>query len=160
MFYGSPSADTSVGSKQECLRHSHATSPYCARINKYNHVSPPLRTSGRTLGVTPDGRFFYQTAQHREAAATLLYAVCQRRGLALLLGRAGLGKTSVLFNLVQSLKDKAQTAYLAHPYFDRGTVLEAILASLGLESSGSPAQSHRLFWNYLLPPKAPEKPAS
>lgn len=101
------------------------------------------------FGVTPDSRFFYYTAQHREAAATLLYAIWQRRGLSLLLGRAGLGKTSVLYNLVQSLKDRAQTAYLGHPYFDRGTVLEAILASLGLESTGTPAQSHRLFWNYL-----------
>ena len=53
------------------------------------------------FGVTPDRRFFFRTEQHQEAVATLLYAIHQRRGFALLVGRAGLGKTSVLFTLVQ-----------------------------------------------------------
>src|ERR1022692_697607 len=102
------------------------------------------------FGVTPDRRFFYQTAQHREAVATLFYAVEQRRGFALLLGRAGLGKTSVLFTLVQMLKGKAQIAYLPNPYYDRDTVLDTILASLGLEPGASPAASHKLFYQYLV----------
>jgi type II secretory pathway predicted ATPase ExeA len=102
------------------------------------------------FGVTPDRYFFYQTAQHREAVATLLYAIQQRRGFALLLGRAGLGKTTVLFTLVQMLKGKAQIAYLANPYYDRTTVLDSILASLGLEPAVSPAASHKLFYQYLL----------
>jgi type II secretory pathway predicted ATPase ExeA len=102
------------------------------------------------FGVTPDRRFFYQTPQHGEAVATLFYAIQQRRGFALLLGRAGLGKTSILFTLVQILKGKAQIAYLANPYYDRATVLDAILASLGLESAASPAANHKLFYQYLL----------
>ena len=38
------------------------------------------------FGVTPDHRFFFETEQHREAAATLYYAIQQRRGFALLVG--------------------------------------------------------------------------
>ena len=102
------------------------------------------------FGVTPDRRFFYQTAQHREAVATLFYAIEQRRGFALLFGRAGLGKTTVLFTLVQMLKGKAQIAYLANPCYDRDTVLDSILASLGLEPAASPAANHKLFYQYLL----------
>jgi type II secretory pathway predicted ATPase ExeA len=102
------------------------------------------------FGVTPDRRFFFQTAQHQEAVATLLYAIHQRRGFALLVGRAGLGKTSVLFTLVQMLKGKAQIAFLANPYYDRATVLDSILASLGLEPAASPAANHKLFYHYLL----------
>ena len=102
------------------------------------------------FGVTPDRRFFFQTEQHREAVATLFYAIDQRRGFALLLGRAGLGKTTVLFTLVQMLKGKAQIAFLANPYYDRDTVLDGILASLGVEPAGSPAANHKLFYQYLL----------
>ena len=102
------------------------------------------------FGVSPDQRFFFQTEQHREAVATLYYAVKQRRGFALLVGRPGLGKTSVLVQLIDMLRDEAETAYLPHPYFDRNTVLESILVSLGLETTGSPAQNHRLFYQYLL----------
>lgn len=102
------------------------------------------------FGVTPDRRFFHQTAQHREAAATLFCAIEQRRGFAMLLGRAGLGKTSVLFTLVEMLKDKAQIAYLPNPYYDRATLLDAILAALGLEPAAAPAANHRLFYQHLL----------
>ncbi|MGA2114616.1 MAG: AAA family ATPase [Bryobacteraceae bacterium] len=102
------------------------------------------------FGVTPDRRFFYQTTQHGEAAATLFYAIQQRRGFALLLAHAGLGKTSVLFTLVQMLKGKAQIAYLPNPYYDRDTVLESIMVSLGLEPADSPAATHKLFYQYLL----------
>ena len=47
------------------------------------------------FGVTPDRRFFFRTGQHHEAIATLFYAIQQRRGFALLVGRAGLGKTTM-----------------------------------------------------------------
>jgi type II secretory pathway predicted ATPase ExeA len=102
------------------------------------------------FGVTPDRRFFFETGQHKEAVATLFYAIQQRRGFALLVGRAGLGKTTVLFTLVQMLKGKAQIAFLANPYYDRHTVLDSILASLGLEPAASPAANHKLFYQYLL----------
>ena len=101
------------------------------------------------FGVSPDHRFFMQTEQHREALATLYYAIRQRRGFALLLGSAGLGKTSVLVQLLQMLEGEAETAYLPHPYFDRANVLESILLALGLNVTGSVAQNHRIFYKYL-----------
>ncbi|HEY1754110.1 MAG TPA: AAA family ATPase [Bryobacteraceae bacterium] len=101
------------------------------------------------FGATPDRRFFFETAQHREAAATLSYAIQQRRGFALLVGRPGLGKTSVLMRVVQLLEGKAEVAYLPYPYFDRSNVLESILMSLGIEPAAAPAQNHRLFYEYL-----------
>ena len=102
------------------------------------------------FGATPDPRFFFRTEQHREAVATLFYAIQQRRGFAMLVGRAGLGKTSVLFTLAQLLKDKAQIAYLPNPYYDGATILDAILAALGLQPVASAAGNHRLFYEYLV----------
>src|SRR6185312_13080875 len=102
------------------------------------------------FGVSPDGRFFLDTEQHREAVATLYYGLHQRRGFALLVGEPGLGKTSVLVQLLKRLAGHAETAYLPHPCFDKNTVLESILASLGLEATPSLAQNHRIFYEYLV----------
>jgi general secretion pathway protein A len=102
------------------------------------------------FGVTPNPRFFYRTAQHHEAVATLTYAIQARRGFALLVGSPGVGKTSILFTVAQAFKGSAQIAYLANPYYDRATVLEAILAAFGLEPAGSSAANHRLFYNFLI----------
>src|ERR1035438_4662090 len=102
------------------------------------------------FGVSPDRRFFFRTEQHGEAIATLYYAIHQRRGFVLLVGRPGSGKTSVLFTLVDLLKDRTQIAYLANPYYDRATVLESLLECMGLQPAASAAANHRLFYEYLL----------
>lgn len=102
------------------------------------------------FGVSPDHRFFLQTEQHREALATLYYALVQRRGLVLLLGRAGLGKTSVLVKLMQLLEGLAETAYLPHPHFNAETVFETVLVSLGLPSTKSAARNYQMFYEYLI----------
>src|SRR5436305_14580193 len=102
------------------------------------------------FGVSPDPRFFYRAPQHREAVATLFYAIQQRRGFALLVGPPGVGKTSVLFTVARMLKGSVQIAYLANPCYDRTTVLDAILAAFGLESASSAAATQRLFYQFLV----------
>jgi type II secretory pathway predicted ATPase ExeA len=102
------------------------------------------------FGVSPDGRFFLPTEQHREAIATLYYGIHQRRGFGLLVGEPGLGKTSVLVQLLKRLEMEAETAWLPHPYFDKTTVLESILTSLGIDATPSLAQNHRIFYEYLI----------
>ena len=102
------------------------------------------------FGVTPDPRFFFCSRQHQEAVATLFLATSQRRGLALLVGPAGLGKTSILFTLTRMLKGAAQIAYLTNPLYDRTTVLEALLACYGIEPAASPIANQRLLHQYLV----------
>ncbi len=102
------------------------------------------------FGATPDPRFFYRTSQHREAVATVVYAIQQRRGFALLVGKPGLGKTSVLFTAIRMLKGSAQIAHLVNPCYDRSNVLDSILTSFGLEPAPSPAANQRLFHDYLM----------
>jgi type II secretory pathway predicted ATPase ExeA len=49
------------------------------------------------FGVTPDPRFLYFTAGHREALAALYYAIEERRGFSALVAKPGMGKTTLLF---------------------------------------------------------------
>ncbi len=101
------------------------------------------------FGVSPDGRFVFETEQYREALATVYYAVQQRRGFALLVARAGLGKTTLLFRLFQMLEGQAEIAFLPSPYFNRATLLEALFAALGLHLSPSDSENHRVFYEFL-----------
>jgi general secretion pathway protein A len=46
--------------------------------------------------LTPNPRFLFLSPRHREALSNLQYAVSGRKGVTLLLGQAGTGKTTIL----------------------------------------------------------------
>ena len=62
--------------------------------------------------VNPDPRFLYFSEGHREALATLVYTVQQRKGFIVLSGEVGTGKTTILNALLRKLDPRVQTAYL------------------------------------------------
>ena len=62
--------------------------------------------------VNPDPRFLYFSESHREALATLVYAVQERKGFIVLTGEVGTGKTTVLNAMLQKVGPEVQTAYL------------------------------------------------
>jgi general secretion pathway protein A len=53
--------------------------------------------------ATPDPRIFYSNDVYREAYATLLYGVVQRKGFIVLTGEIGTGKTTLLRRLMDEL---------------------------------------------------------
>ncbi len=62
--------------------------------------------------VNPDPRFLYFSESHREALATLVYALHQRKGFIVLTGEVSTGKTTLLNALLQKLDPGVQGAYL------------------------------------------------
>ena len=62
--------------------------------------------------VNPDPRFLYFSESHREALATLLYTVDQRKGFIVLTGEVGTGKTTILNALLRKLHPSVRAAYL------------------------------------------------
>lgn len=66
--------------------------------------------------VSPDPRFLYLSETHREALASLTYAVEQRKGFIVLCGEVGTGKTTVLNALLHRLEPSVQTAVLFNTY--------------------------------------------
>lgn len=63
----------------------------------------------------PDSRLIVLTPTHREALATLVYAMDQREGWALLYGDAGLGKTTLLKALMLELDQTTMAAVVTSP---------------------------------------------
>ena len=55
------------------------------------------------FGVTPDPRFFYSSSLYLEGLAALVYGIRGKKGLMLLTGEVGTGKTILLRKLMRQL---------------------------------------------------------
>ena len=64
------------------------------------------------FGVTPDERFLYLSETHREALASLTYRLQAGRGFVGIVAPPGMGKTTLLFRLLQDLRGSARTAFI------------------------------------------------
>ena len=91
------------------------------------------------FGVTPDPRFLYFSRVHREALASLQYGIECGRGFTGLIAEPGMGKTTLLFHLLEKLRKSAHTAFLFQTQCDSPGFLRCVLADLGVK-----AQSHDL----------------
>lgn len=86
------------------------------------------------FGVTPNPRYLYLSETHREAFATVLLGVKENRGFTGFIAPPGMGKTTLLFGLLQKLGSKARTVFLFQPHTSPHELLQGILADLGLET--------------------------
>jgi general secretion pathway protein A len=90
------------------------------------------------FGVTPDSRYLYSSATHREALASLLYGLEAGRGFVALIAKPGMGKTTLLFQALNQLKDKAKVVFVFQTVCTPVDFLRAVLADLGVhETQGS-----------------------
>src|SRR5262249_43198975 len=85
------------------------------------------------FGVTPDPRFLFLSPSHREALASLYCSIENNRGFSAMIAPPGMGKTSLLFRLLQSMDGKARTAFLFHPDTDARQFLTSLLSDIGLD---------------------------
>lgn len=82
---------------------------------------------------TPNARFFYQSEQHNEALAKLVYTVQNRRGIALVTGQIGCGKTMLIRALMQRLGKHASMAMINNTRVTGEQLLRMITSELGLQ---------------------------
>jgi type II secretory pathway predicted ATPase ExeA len=88
------------------------------------------------FGVTPDPRFLYLSAGHREALAALLCGIETGRGFLGLVAQAGMGKTTLVFELLEQLKRTSTTVFLFQTQCDSRELLGYLLRNLGVETAG------------------------
>jgi general secretion pathway protein A len=86
------------------------------------------------FGVTPDPRFLYLSPAHREALASLFYGIDSGCGFLALIAKPGMGKTTLLFHLLQRFRTYARTAFLFQTQCTSREFMRLLLMELGCES--------------------------
>src|ERR1700704_6622312 len=86
------------------------------------------------FGVTPDPRFLYLSSAHREALASLYYGIESGRGFMSLIAKPGMGKTTLLFQLLEKFHGSARTAFLFQTQCSSREFMRFLLAELGSET--------------------------
>ena len=88
------------------------------------------------FGVTPDPRYLYFSETHREALGSLFYGIESGCGFLTLIAPPGLGKTTLLAQLLERLRNTAQTVFLFHTQCDSREFLSQLLLDLGVDCAG------------------------
>jgi len=93
----------------------------------------------------PDPDFMYYSSVHEEALARLLYAVKGNKGIVMITGEIGSGKTTLSRVLIQQLSElKFDIGLMMNPILDPLDFLREILYSLGLNPGRNSPKSHLL----------------
>jgi general secretion pathway protein A len=88
------------------------------------------------FGVTPDPRFLYLSPAHREALASMFYGIDAERGFLALIAKPGMGKTTLLFQLLQQFRNRARTAFVFQTQCTSREFMRFLLLELGCELNG------------------------
>ncbi|TRZ49978.1 AAA family ATPase [bacterium] len=86
----------------------------------------------RPFNVTADPTFFFSSHQHKEALAHLDYGVTHRKGIIVITGEIGTGKTTLCRFFLNHLGPQVKTAFILNPYFSEIQLLEAIIKDFGI----------------------------
>ncbi len=96
----------------------------------------------RPFDLTPNPKFLLLTGKHREALSNLQYGLTSRRGLTLLVGDAGTGKTTLIRAVIQDFeKQGAIIAYLNNPTLTRQEFYEFLTTAFGLSAKAGSSKS-------------------
>ena len=81
---------------------------------------------------TADPRFLYESPQHEEALTRLGYAIYEDKGIAVLTGVFGCGKTVIAEKLLETISgDAYEVAFIVNPQFSAIQLLRDIIYNLG-----------------------------
>ena len=86
--------------------------------------------------ITPNPRFLFYSAKHREAYNHLLYGIRERKGFVQLTGEVGAGKTTLCRALLEGLDELYATALILNPVMSAEELVKAIAIEFGLPVHG------------------------
>lgn len=84
------------------------------------------------FAITCDGRFFYESSVHAEALANMMYTAQQRKGMVLVTGEVGAGKTFLGSMLGERLGPSCKTVVTRNPPQSPKQLLRAVAGGVGL----------------------------
>ena len=90
--------------------------------------------SERPFTLLPDPDFIFWSRAHRRAYSVLEYGVITKSPITLVTGEVGVGKTTLVQKLLQTLDDDVTLGLISNAQGGRGELLQWALNSLGVET--------------------------
>ena len=84
--------------------------------------------------LTPDPKFLFMSAKHREAFAHLLYGISEGSGFVAITGEVGAGKTTLIRALLAQASKDITVVSIVNPVLTSTELLQTVNAELGLPS--------------------------
>jgi len=133
-----------LAAEQELLKFS--TAPEKHRVLNYSGEQANFEPNSMLLdffglrqqpfGMTPDPAYLFASDTHRDALSALKLGVAENRGFFALIAQPGMGKTTLLYRLLEDLHDSARTVLVSQTQCNSGELIAYILHELGVESEG------------------------
>uniref|UniRef100_UPI0026990AFE XrtA/PEP-CTERM system-associated ATPase n=1 Tax=Sphingomonas populi TaxID=2484750 RepID=UPI0026990AFE len=93
--------------------------------------------NGRPFQLTPDPRFWFDTATHRKAMAYLGYGLSQGEGFIVITGDVGAGKTTLVGHLMATIdRDRLQAIKIVSTQIEADDLLRMVGNGLDLHTDG------------------------
>ncbi len=110
------------------------------------------KLSEQPFGVTPNPRFIYPNRTHVEAFHSLVGGIESDLGFGVLIAQPGMGKTTLLFRVLEHFRNTAQTAFVFETQCDSTGLLRYLLREF--EPDGSAEKDsvtlHERFHDFLV----------
>ncbi len=86
------------------------------------------------FNVTADPELFFASKSHSDAISNLVYGIEQRKGLMIITGEVGTGKTTLCRKLLKQSHKNIKFALVLNPNFSEVELLQIILHDLGIRT--------------------------
>ena len=87
------------------------------------------------FNMTADPDFFFSSLHHKEAFSHLIYGIHQRKGILVVTGEIGTGKTTLCRTLLTHLDGETKTALILNPNFSDIQLLRLIVKDFGIQGN-------------------------
>jgi putative secretion ATPase (PEP-CTERM system associated) len=93
--------------------------------------------SGRPFALTPDPKFWFDTATHKKAMAYLGYGLSQGEGFIVITGEIGAGKTTLVGHVMATIdRDRLQVIKIVSSQIEADDLLRMVATGLEVETAG------------------------
>ena len=101
--------------------------------------------NARPFDLTPDPRYLVATDVHREALSNLEYAILSRKGITLLVGEAGTGKTTVIRAAIERQPARVHCVHINNPALTRPEFVRILGARFALSDTARTSKADLLL---------------
>jgi general secretion pathway protein A len=100
----------------------------------------------RPFDLTPNPRYLFLTGKHREALTHLQYGIAARKGITVLVGEAGTGKTTLVHAALEAQRGQnACSVYMSNPMLTRAEFFEFLAWGFGLDVTALESKTRLLL---------------